>query len=297
MNGWRWSGCIGTIQGVGITWKLEDRVTKEVGPLRGLERRQITCGGGDSGKPIIKDNVELGSDSSSVGVEKQRNSGSKLGGKTKVDMSGGTRLPTWNLLPIGNPLVKNKDGTTPNMEIVKLGVGPALFCEDVSWRETIVGAGHVVVDEDGMIHSHGPQLGISNFRPMNCSVKEHGAGTGHDVLDSFLSQGIGVMTTSSSKPNRLFKLREVIAEGSTGEAGVLVGSVGLWDDSVISTHELKQFFCSQGLVGVQRGQVFNVDKAGRCINKDHTTFEHLGSMRFAKSSAEAAQSGGDKVIN
>ena len=59
-----------------------------------------------------------------------------LWAETDEDLAFGTSFPTGQLLSIGDCFIKNIDGASPNMVVVKLGMGPASLREDVMWADT-----------------------------------------------------------------------------------------------------------------------------------------------------------------
>ena len=239
VDGRRSPGRHGIIQGGRIGWILEHRITKETLPFVGFEGRQLTSGGGDGGEPVVVNKVELSGDASSVGIQEKGNCGGMIWGEAEVDVTCGARLPARNLLAIRNPLVQHIARAAPDHEIVELGVRPTLTGEEIFWREAAVHFGKVVVEKHRMIHSHGPQLSISNLWPMDGGVKQHGAGARHDILDGFLCNPVVVVASSASKGGNLFELGQVLREFFAGEAGVLINSVSLGNDSMVTASKLK----------------------------------------------------------
>jgi hypothetical protein len=123
----------------------------------------------------------------------------------------------------------------------------------------------VVPEEDGLLHRHWPQLGISNLRPVNRSLKHHCASDRHDCLDRALGDAIVVMGPNTGKPNRLLEGSKVVGEGVQHEGLPVVGLVLLQDNADFATKKLVLLQC---LVGVQVGLELDMDVARGMVDKD-----------------------------
>ena len=172
------------------------------------QRRRI---GGDGGKPVIEDDMELGSNCASVEAEDKGDRGCMFGAHADKDLSLGARFPTWKLLAIGDLLVEDVDGTSRNMEVLELGVGPPSLGEDIMGAQTRGLVGHLVVQQDGMLYCQGPEPCVGDIRPVDGRVKHHGPRNAHHSLDASLGYSIVVMGSNTCK---LGDLSEVLKMGT-----------------------------------------------------------------------------------
>ncbi len=62
------------------------------------------------------------------------------------------------------------------MKIMELVLGPSGFGENIMGSEASLGIGNMIEEENGMFDSHGPEDWVSSVRPMDSSMKHHGAG-------------------------------------------------------------------------------------------------------------------------
>jgi hypothetical protein len=136
-------------------------------------------------------------------------------------------LPAWNLLAICDGFIKDVDGASKNMHVVERIDGVSEPTEDVRRREAGVGIRNMVVQKDGMLHSHRPKLRISHIGPVNGSVQHHGPGNGHNSLDRALSVSILVMGTDAGKSHDLAEGSQMCLETLGGKGGSMVCEKGL----------------------------------------------------------------------
>jgi hypothetical protein len=108
------------------------------------------------------------------------------------------------------------------MQVMQLVLGPSLTGEDIVGREASCWVGEMVVKEDSMPDSHGPQGWVRCIRPMDGSVKHHSPGDGHDGPDGSLSFAIVVMGTNACKPDDLFEGRQLLGKGLSCEGLAIV---------------------------------------------------------------------------
>ena len=120
------------------------------------------------------------------------------------------------------------------MKVVKLALLPSTSGKDIMRRNACLVVGHVIVQEDRMLHSHRPQASISNVRAVDGGVKHHRSGYCHDGLDVPFSNSIVMMSARSCEANHLFKLGKVRGELFGGERGTVVGKKGLYNNSQVS---------------------------------------------------------------
>jgi hypothetical protein len=92
------------------------------------------------------------------------------------------------------------------MDVSKLGLFPARSGEYVHRRKTVDLRGHPVPEIDHLLDRHRPKLSISNSRPMNGCVNQHGSSNRHDRLDGSLGNSIVMMGADSSELGCLFEL-------------------------------------------------------------------------------------------
>mmetsp|Transcript_23684 Transcript_23684/g.47570 ORF Transcript_23684/g.47570 Transcript_23684/m.47570 type:complete len:87 (-) Transcript_23684:51-311(-) len=71
------------------------------------------------------------------------------------------------LVAIRQCFVQHIYWTSPNMTVLKLGLGPSSSSENVIRAQSIRETWHVVEEMDSMKNGKCPQLGIGNLRPMN----------------------------------------------------------------------------------------------------------------------------------
>ena len=114
-----------------------------------------------------------------------------FGANADEDLPLGARLPMWKLLAIGDLLVEDVDGTSPNMEVLELGVGPPSLGEDIVGAQTRGLVGHLVVQQDGMLYGHGPEPCVGDVRPMDGRVEHHGPCDAHHSLDALFGYSDG----------------------------------------------------------------------------------------------------------
>ena len=212
-----------------------------------------------------------------------------LGREPHVDVSGRPSLEARQLETISNSLVQHKHRTAPDMNVMELGLREPLLGEQIQRRQTRFQLGHDVLNEDSKLNSHWPQLRISNIRPVDCSMKKEGSGTGHGVLDALLSHCIVMMTTSSSKLGQLLELGQSLGESLAGETGMLIQPEGLRDNTMVAAHCLELLKCFKSCMCVQGRQEFNMDKARSCVHKDATTLSELGIMGLSTTRAQPAK--------
>jgi hypothetical protein len=86
---------------------------------------------------------------------------------------------------------------------------PSTSGEDIMRRDPSLLIRHVIMQEDSVLDSHGPQACVGNVQPMNRRVKHHSASDGHDDLHVSLGHGIMMVRSGSSKSHHLFKLGEL----------------------------------------------------------------------------------------
>ena len=95
----------------------------------------------------------------------------------------------WQLLSVRDGLVKDVNWTAPDMEVLKLGVGPVCLREEVVGTQSGRFIGHLIVKEGSMLDSEGPEVSVGNFQTSGlrhaassflrstsrsgCSVRQH----------------------------------------------------------------------------------------------------------------------------
>lgn len=152
-------------------------------------------------------------------------------GETKVDHSGGPGLPSVDLLAISQLFLKDIGGTAKDMKVVKISEGPSGSAPNIVGAESCFRVGKVIPEPDCMGNCHWPEGGIRHRGPVDCCMKHHCPGQGHDSLYSSFSSPILVVTASSRVPDGLAKLGQMGKEAPGGECRAIVSLVGLGDDS------------------------------------------------------------------
>ena len=79
--------------------------------------------------------------------------------------------------------------------------------------ETRVDVGDVIVDPDGMANTQGPQGRISNFRPVNSRMEQHGASHGHNSTNTTFGFPVLMVTASARVKSDLGLCLEMCPEG------------------------------------------------------------------------------------
>ena len=186
--------------------KLEGTVTKELGTQVGVEVGHGVFIGTDGGEFVVEHHMVLGCDGTCSRVEHQGDSAGMLGAKAHEDFTVGPGRPAGKLLAIREGLVQHVNWTPPHMEVTKLGLGPTSFEKEIMGAESCGRAGHMVVQEHGMLNSHGPQGQVSHVRPMYGCMQHHGSGDTHDGLDRPLCHTIVMVGSHTSEPADLGEL-------------------------------------------------------------------------------------------
>ena len=88
-------------------------VSKDLGPCSGIEVWEVINTGGNCSEPIIKDNMKLWGDGSSVQGENQGSSTHRIWAQSHEDYSRSSWFPTWKFLAIRNCLVQNIEWASP----------------------------------------------------------------------------------------------------------------------------------------------------------------------------------------
>jgi hypothetical protein len=187
-------------------------ITKETLPCLRIEIRKLIRS--NSGKPIIEDHMERGSDGTRVRIQDKRDRTGMLGGQAHVNRTAGTRAPAWKLLTIRQGLVKNIDRTTPHMEIMELALFPPCLCEQVDWCHTSINAWNMIIQEDRLGNRHRPQGSVRQFGPMNRRMKQHRARNVHDRLNCAFCHSIVMMGANPCISDDLGKLAKHVREPS-----------------------------------------------------------------------------------
>lgn len=138
------------------------------------------------------------------------------------DLSFATGIPPREFVPISYCLFKDISGTSKNVKVLETFRREPCPREDVAGTQTGGCVGHVVVQEAGVLDSHGPQGDIGDVGPMDGGMNQHGASTRHDCLDCALGNAVVVMGPSARKSADLVKGGEVALEITGSEAGAVV---------------------------------------------------------------------------
>lgn len=244
---------------------------KKVDPLGSFKVRQGRGITGDCCKPVVKHDVELRSDGSGAKIEDERDRASMSLARANVHVSFGSWRPLWNLLTISNPLVKNIDWATPDMQVLELGLRPAGSGEDVERTEAGVERGHAVPDVDRMLDRHGPERGVRHFGPVDGRVEEHCSSNGDDGSDGALCFPVLMVGADSSCSGMLLEGAKVVGIILGGEGSGIIGEVLLGYDSMVPTAKLILLLCFDGFVGVEVGLELDINMTRGMVDKKATT--------------------------
>jgi hypothetical protein len=214
-----------------------------------------------------------------------------------VGMARGARLPAGKLLSVLHSLVENIDRASPDMAVLKLRMRPASLGEEIVWWETSGWIRHVVEQMDGMLDCKGPEFGIGNIGPVDCSMKEHGASDRHHSLNGTFSNTIVMVGSNASESNDLSELSKVSTIFAWGEGTSIVTQILLHNDSEISTVAFILFLCVDGLVSIQMNLMGDEDVAGSMIDEDSTARILMLLLFLAVSLRKSSSSWANKVID
>ena len=114
-----------------IQWILKSGVTKETVPFIASKIGPVINRCSNSGKPIIKNNMVVGSDSTSGRIEQERNGAGMIRGEPNIDVPSGARFPFPKFAAVGNAFVQKVDGCTKYVHVVEFGMRPALLGENI----------------------------------------------------------------------------------------------------------------------------------------------------------------------
>ena len=89
-----------------------------------------------------------------------------------------------NSLAIAELLIQDVDRGPPDMNMVKAVTLPLRTREEILWRQSTGFLWDSVVEICSVRDCHCPELWLSNIRPMNGSMKQHGSGDRDDGLDA-----------------------------------------------------------------------------------------------------------------
>ena len=112
------------------------RVSEHSLPALVIEVRKVIGGCGDSGEPIIKDDMELGCDVANLRVENEGNGTCMFVRESKVDGASGARSPARQFLVVRNHFVKDKYWASPDVYIRQVLLFPSGFYKDIRGRES-----------------------------------------------------------------------------------------------------------------------------------------------------------------
>lgn len=180
---------------------------------------------------------------------------------------------------------------------MKLALGPTTSSEDVVGRETSFGRRHFVPEEHSMLDGHGPERGVSHFRPMNGRMEHHCARYLHDGADGSLGDAIVVMGAWPGVADRLSERLEVTEIISRCERAAVIRQEGLRDNAMIAAHQLEGFLALDCLVGVQVSLKLNVNVPGGMIDEDTPACILIVVFLFAFRGEETTLGGADEVID
>ena len=107
---------------------------------------------GDSGKPIVADDVKVGNDLSGGEIENERNCTGVIGAEAKVHVSFAAWTPFGNLLAVSEFAIKYVCGAAPEVEVCKALTRKGGFRKNFNWRETSFWVGNAVVETNCVVN-------------------------------------------------------------------------------------------------------------------------------------------------
>ena len=174
---------------------------------------------------------------------------------------------------------------------------PSTLRENIGRRDASLNAGHMVPDVDRMGYSEGPERGISNFGPVNGRMEHHRTGDAHDGLNGPFGMTVMVVCTNTSESHDLTKVAEVSGKSGGGERWLIVSEVFLRYNSVVTAHELKGLFGTEGGVCGHGCLMLNMDEIGSMVHKNTTAGVHIFGLGFASRIEEASFGAANEVIH
>jgi hypothetical protein len=157
------------------------------------------------------------------------------------------------------------------VKVLELGGGPRLAAKQLEWAPTGVIPGNTGHNVDGVKHCKWPQFSISDIRPMDGGVMQHGTSDGQYSTNGTLCDPIGVMGSNSRMMNGLVELLEVLREVFTHKWLAIVTEICLCNDTVIRAMLFEGLLGGQRRVGVQRGLELNEHHPSGMVHKDAAT--------------------------
>ena len=109
-------------------------------------------------------------------------------------------------------------------------------------REARTDARNVVIQIDCILHGHGPEVRISNFRPVDGGMEEHCSGDAGDRTNGAFGDSVLMMSSGAGEVVNLLEISEAAREVVGRESRSLVGNVGLRTDPVVKSSQLKAVF-------------------------------------------------------
>ena len=240
-------------------------------PVVVIEVHLLAVGGRDGLELVVVHHVILSCDLAGVKTQNSGNGMAVLEAVADIDTSSRTSLPTGNLVPTGDGGVKYVDRTPPDVEVVELGARECLAAEQLERTATGIGSRNPIQDVDGMKDGEWPELNVSDIRPVNGGVMQHGTCNGENCSNSSFRDPIGVMGANAGVSDGLAELLQVVSELRTCVRGTVVTEILLRNDSMLGTELLEALLAIQRLVCILSGLQVHKHEARGMINKDAST--------------------------
>jgi hypothetical protein len=183
------------------------------------------------------------------------------------------------------------------MEMLKIRLGPPGLGKQIMGTDSSSGIGHEVVETNSMVHCKGPQGGISDIRPMDGSMKEHGPGNGHYGLDRPFCNSIVMVGANSSELRDLGESLEVLAVCLGCKCSPIVTEIFSHNYTVIATVGLEGLLGFDSFMGIHVHLMAHKNETRGMIHKNGTTRVLQLGILLAVSMSQPASCGTNKMIN
>ncbi len=120
------------------------RVLEHSLPVLVVEVRKVVGGCGDSGEPIVEDDMNLSCDVASLRVENEGNGSCMFVRESKEDGASGAGNPARQILAVGNHFVEGVHWASPDVYVRQLSLLPSGLCKDIRGIESGSWVRHVV---------------------------------------------------------------------------------------------------------------------------------------------------------
>ena len=259
-----------------------------------IRRNVLERYGLHSGEGIVKDDVILSGDASSLKVQDERHLGRVQRTEAKEDATPGTWLPTRELLAGLKLRIQDVYWTTPDAKIFEAMTRNGTTSEEISWTEPVVTRSGIV-DEGGVVDSHGPEGAVDAILPVNGGVKNHGAGHVRDGADSAFSCAVLMMGICPTESQSLVMVIDMRDKGIGFESSP-IGKILLNEDTIVHAELFEVLLCSNRFDCRKSELHLHMDVFGGGVDKNTPTLV-LGRGRATKGVVCAPQQARLKVVD